>query len=76
MKLNRFFRHFCAMTIWGGCSLLVLPAVASAGPRFYLPFDGNSNVIGENGRSLAPAQIHGQPRYRKGVNGEALELRR
>ena len=76
MKLNRFFRNFCAMTIWGGCSLLVLPAVASAGPRFYLPFDGNSNVIGENGRSLAPAQIHGQPRYRKGVNGEALELRR
>ena len=75
--MNRlYFWNFCKKIIWIFFFLSTISTAFSVGPRFYLPLDGNSNVSGKNNEVLSPAQIYGQPRYGKGVNGEALELRR
>ena len=57
-------------------ALGILGTVQAAAPRFHLPLDGNTEIIGSEDEKLSPALIHGQPRYVKGVNGQALELRR
>jgi len=55
--------------------LLVSVGLHAAEPRFYLPLDGNGNIISPDGEKMGAANITGASDYVDGINGKALDGR-